>query len=196
VDTFRYIVGALLVIGLPPGVAWWFLLHPFVAFWRRLGVRLTMVVLGLFLVVSISGLALIRDFLLGADLGLSWPVFAVGIMLLGLAAWIGLKRRKHLTLRILAGVPEVQAGPERQGRLLEQGPYAVIRHPRYVEVVLAMFGYAAIANHTGPWIMAIAMVPLLHLVVLLEERELVERFGEAYRDYARRVPRYIPRPGN
>ena len=37
------------------------------------------------------------------------------------------------------------------------------------------------------------MVPILHLVVLLEERELLERFGDAYRDYAGRVPRYVPR---
>jgi protein-S-isoprenylcysteine O-methyltransferase Ste14 len=35
--------------------------------------------------------------------------------------------------------------------------------------------------------------PLLHLIVLLEERELPDRFGEAYVDYSRRVPRYWPR---
>jgi protein-S-isoprenylcysteine O-methyltransferase Ste14 len=193
VDTFRYIVGVLLVVGLPPGVLWWFVLHPFVGFWRRLGVRLTMIVLGLFLLASVLALATIRDSLLGADLGLSWPLFTVGIVLMAFAALIGLKRRKHLTVRILAGVPEVQTDPEKRGRLLQEGPYAVIRHPRYVEVVLATFAYAAIANYVGCWIMVIAMAPLLHLVVVLEERELVERFGEAYRDYAARVPRYIPR---
>ena len=192
-DTFRYIVGVLLVVGLPPGVLWWFVLHPFVGFWRRLGVRLAMIVLGLFLLASVLALATIRDSLLGADLGLSRPLFAVGIVLMVFAALIGLKRRKHLTVRILAGVPEVQSDPEKRGRLLQEGPYAVVRHPRYVEVVLATFAYAAIANYVGCWIMVIAMVPLLHLVVVLEERELVERFGAAYRDYATRVPRYIPR---
>ena len=195
-NTFRYIVGVLLVVGLPPGVVWWFLLHPFVSFWRRLGVRLTMIVLGLFLVAGVLALASIRDLLLGADLGLSWPLVGLGIALMVLAALIGLKRRKYLTIRILAGIPEVEAEPEKRGSLLEEGPYAVIRHPRYVEVVLATFAYAAIANYVGCWIVVIAMVPLLHLVVVLEERELVERFGEAYRDYAARVPRYIPRLKN
>ena len=113
-DTFRYIVGVLLVVGLPPGVLWWFVLHPFVGFWRRLGVRLTMIVLGLFLLASVLALATIRDSLLGTDLGLSWPLFAVGIVLMVFAALIGLKRRKHLTVRILAGVPEVQADAEKQ----------------------------------------------------------------------------------
>ena len=171
----------------------WFLVHPFVGFWRRLGVRLTMTVLGLLLLAGVLALVTVRDVLLGADLGLSWPLFAVGVVLLVLATWISLKRRKYLTVRILVGVPEIEAEPEKQGRLLEEGPYAVIRHPRYVEVVLATLGYAAVANYVGCWIMVIAVVPVLHLVVVLEERELRERFGEAYRDYAARVPRYIPR---
>lgn len=193
VDTFRYIVGVLLVVGLPPGIAWWFLLHPFVGFWRRLGTRLTMIALGVFLVTSVFALATIRDVLLGADLGLNWPLLAAGVLLMVPAAWIGLKRRRHLTIRILVGIPEIQPEPEKRGELLETGPYAVIRHPRYVEVVLAIFAYAAIANYAGCWVMAIATVPLLHLVVILEERELLARFGEAYRNYAARVPRYIPR---
>jgi protein-S-isoprenylcysteine O-methyltransferase Ste14 len=193
VDTFRYIVGVLLVIGLPPGVALWFLVHPFIGFWRRLGVRFTMTVLGILLLVSVLGLVAVRDVLLGADLGLSRPLFAVGVVLLVVAIWISLKRRKYLTVRILIGVPEIEAEPEERGKLLEEGPYAVIRHPRYVEVVLATFGYAAIANYAGSWSVVAVMVPLLHLVVLLEERELRERFGEAYRDYAARVPRYLPR---
>ena len=192
-DTFRYIVGVLLVIGLPPGVALWFLVHPFVGFWRRLGVRPTMTVLGLLLLASVLGLVIVRDVLLGADLGLSWPLFGVGVVLLVVAIWISLIRRKYLTVRILVGIPEIEAEAEKPGRLLEEGPYAVIRHPRYVEVVLATLGYAAVANYAGCWIVVIAMVPVLHLVVLLEERELRERFGEAYRDYAARVPRYIPR---
>jgi protein-S-isoprenylcysteine O-methyltransferase Ste14 len=195
VDTFRYIVGVLLVVGLPPGFAWWLLVHPFIGFWRRLGVRLALIVLGAFLLASVLGLLTIRETLLGADLGFSWPLFAVGVLLIVAAAWISLKRRKHLTMRILAGLPELEAEPDKQGVLLEKGPYAVIRHPRYVEVVLATFAYAAVANYAGCWLLVIAMLPVLHLVVVLEERELRERFGDAYRDYAARVPRYIPRLG-
>jgi protein-S-isoprenylcysteine O-methyltransferase Ste14 len=192
-NTFRYIVGVLLVVGLPPGLAWWFLLHPFVGFWRRLGVRLAMIVLGVFLLASVLALFVVRDALLGADLGLGWPLFAFGIVLMVLAAWISLKRRRHLTFRMLAGLPELEVEPDKQGRLIDKGPYAVIRHPRYVEVVLATFAYAAVANYAGCWIVAVVAVPLLHLLVILEERELLDRFGDAYREYAHRVPRYIPR---
>jgi protein-S-isoprenylcysteine O-methyltransferase Ste14 len=106
---------------------------------------------------------------------------------------MGWKRKKYLSMRILAGVPEVEADPEKRGQLLREGPYAVIRHPRYAEIVFATFGYAALANYLGCWILAVLTLPVLHLVVLMEERELRDRFGEAYREYAARVPRYLPR---
>jgi len=45
------------------------------------------------------------------------------------------------------------------------------------------------------WAALPVLVFLLHTVVLLEERELEERFGDAWREYAARVPRYLPRLG-
>ena len=192
-DTFRYVVGLLLVVGLPPGLAWWFLVHPFVGFWRGFGARVTMAVMILFYAASLTGLFLLRQSLLGPDLGLSWPIFALGVVLCVIAGWMGWKRKKYLSMRILAGVPEVEADPEKRGQLLREGPYAVIRHPRYAEIVFATFGYAALANYLGCWILAVLTLPVLHLVVLMEERELRDRFGEAYREYAARVPRYLPR---
>ncbi len=191
-DTFRYIVGVLLVVGIPPGLTWWFLVHPFVGFWRGLGARTTMIVMTLYFVVLLAGLVVIRDRLLGPDLGLHWALFGLGLVLCLVAGAIGWKRKRYLTMRVLAGVPEVESDEEKRGELLSEGPYAWIRHPRYVEIVFAVFGYAAMSNYLGCWILALLTLPVIHLVVLLEERELIERFGEAYRDYAARVPRYLP----
>jgi len=192
-NTFRYILGVLLMVGLPPGVAWWFVVHPFVGFWRKVGARGTMIVMLIFFAASVAGLAMIRDGLLGPDLGLRWPLVVLGVALAAAAIFVGAKRKKYLTMRILAGVPEVETDAEKRGKLLEEGPYALVRHPRYVEIVLATFGYAAIANYLGCWILAILTIPVIHLVVIVEERELADRFGDAYREYAARVPRYIPR---
>ena len=50
----------------------------------------------------------------------------------------------------------------------------------------------AFANYSGAWALYALMFPAIHLVVLLEERELGERFGAEYEDYRRRVPRYLP----
>lgn len=195
-NTFRYILGILLVVGLPPGLTWWFVVHPFVGFWRRVGARGTMGVMILFFTASVVGLAMMRDTLLGPDLGLRWPLVALGVILAAAATFIGMKRKKYLTMRILAGVPEVETDPEKRGKLLEEGPYALIRNPRYVEIILATFAYAAIANYAGCWVVAVLTIPVVHLVVILEERELADRFGDAYRDYASRVPRYLPKRRN
>lgn len=192
-STVRYILGIFIVVGLPPGVAWWFIVHPFVGFWRKVGVKGTMTVMILFFVLCVAGLAMIRVQLLGPDLGLRWPLVALGATLLVVAAFIGVKRKKYLTMRILAGLPEVETDENKRGELLIEGPYSIIRHPRYVELVLATFGYAAIANYVGSWIVAILAIPVLRLVVALEERELVDRFGEEYQRYATRVPRFFPR---
>ena len=109
-----------------------------------------------------------------------------------LAIVMGSFRRRQLPTKILSGLPELQEDGK-GGRLLTEGMYARVRHPRYLEVVAAVFGYAALANYTGGWIMALAVLPALHLVVLLEERELERRFGAEYLAYRARVPRYVPR---
>lgn len=193
-DTFRYVLGVFLIAGLPPGLAWWFFVHPFVGFWRRLGVKATMTVMTVFFIVTVWPLIVLRDVLMGPDLGMSLPLLLVGIVLIGAGFSIAIKRRKYLTKSILAGIPEVQADEAKRGKLLDQGPYAVIRHPRYVEVLSVTLGYAAISNHVGPYVLAVLAFPIVHLLVLVEERELLDRFGEAYREYAERVPRYVPRP--
>lgn len=180
------------MVGLPPGLTWWFVVHPFVDFWRKLGARNTMTVMIVFFMASLAGLVIIRERLLGPDMGLHWPLFGLGVVLCVVAGYIGWKRKRYLTVRVLAGVPEVETDEGKRGELLDQGAYSIIRHPRYVEIAFATFGYAAISNFLGCWIVAVLALPVLHLIVLLEERELLDRFGEEYRLYASRVPRYLP----
>lgn len=35
--TARYWIGVLLVVSMPPAILWWFVVHPFIGFWRRVG---------------------------------------------------------------------------------------------------------------------------------------------------------------
>lgn len=190
-DTARYLVGVLLVVGIPPGLAWWFVVHPFVTFWRRVGAAAALTVVGVMAVAGLAALFVVRDRLLMTDLGTHAPLVIAAALLLAVTAWIAILRKRHLTFRILAGLPELDDGDE-PGELLDQGIYAHLRHPRYVEVVLGTWAYALFANYLGAYIVAAITIPLIHLVVLLEERELVERFGSRYEEYRARVPRYLP----
>ncbi len=188
---FRTVLAVLLVVTYPPGVLYWYLLHPFAKRWRRLGVgRSLTVLIGTLLVACYIGF-LWRDRLLGADLGLSPPLATVGTLLWLVSMGIEVKCRRHLKLRTLVGVPEVAAdGP---GALLTGGIYGRIRHPRYVAVFLGTWGWTLFANFSGAYLVVAISSLLLLGVVWIEERELHDRFGPAWDRYAETVPRFIPR---
>jgi len=83
---------------------------------------------------------------------------------------------------------------QRKGKLLREGVYGVVRHPRYLSAGIGMIANALIVNYLGVYVLLIAVVPPGYLMLVLEERELLGRFGDAYREYQRDVPRLIPRP--
>lgn len=82
---------------------------------------------------------------------------------------------------------------QRNGELAETGPYAHIRHPQYVGFVLILVGFL----FQWPTILTLAMFPVLLAMywrlALQEEREVEAEKGDAYRRYAARVPRFVPR---
>jgi protein-S-isoprenylcysteine O-methyltransferase Ste14 len=190
--TARYIIAVLLVISLPPAMAWWFVIHPFVGFWRRVGKTITYTVMTVLFLGGVAGLFAIRDALVLADLGTNWIMVGVAAVLIIPAIWLAIARTKYLSFAILVGVPELDADGS-GGKLLNEGIYAVIRHPRYIEIVLGTLAYAAFANYLGGYVIALLTIPAIHAIVGIEEKELAVRFGEQYDAYRSSVPRYIPR---
>lgn len=189
--TFRYILALLVVVCVPPGVVLWLVIHPLAGFWRWLGPGWTYAILSVPAAGLMVALFLARRTVLGADLGTNGWLIALAVPCF--IAWIALalKRRRRLSFRVLAGWPELSR--EDPGVLLTDGIYGRMRHPRYVEVVLGTAAYCLIANYIGAYIVLAASIAVLYVVVLMEERELRRRFGEAYDAYARRVPRFFPR---
>tara|TARA_B100001105_G_C22085528_1_gene312719 strand:- start:352 stop:549 length:198 start_codon:yes stop_codon:yes gene_type:complete len=53
-------------------------------------------------------------------------------------------------------------------------------------------GNALIVNMLGVYIIVTLLIPALYLTVLLEEKELIQRFGNAYVEYSKSVPRFFP----
>jgi protein-S-isoprenylcysteine O-methyltransferase Ste14 len=71
------------------------------------------------------------------------------------------------------------------------GIYRRTRNPMYQAFLLFVLGFAF--AFTSDWIFLILpfAILLMHVaVVRREERYLAAKFGEAYRDYCARVPRY------
>jgi protein-S-isoprenylcysteine O-methyltransferase Ste14 len=144
------------------------------------------------------------------------PLIALGALLLGLALdWLfpfhilrgifGFWPRVILGgILIAAGVISAAAGRSgfvRVGTniqpwkpaltLVTEGIYARMRNPMYVGLTLLLVGLAIALASDWTLILVIPAVLLLHFgVVKREERYLEAKFGESYRAYMRRVPRY------
>lgn len=191
-DSVRYVLALVTLIGLIPGLLIWFLIHPFAAFWRKRGPVGTYAILSPAVVGLMVGVYRVRGFFLSKEYGASYPRIGLGVLCLVTAAMIARKRRRYLSFSVLAGVPELSSNPQSQ-KLLTEGIYARIRHPRYVELMFWLLGYALIANYLALYVAVVVTLPLLYLIVVLEERELGQRFGPKYEEYCRSVPRFIPR---
>ena len=191
-DTIRYFIALILVISLPMLFLYWLLIHPLIKFWRVKGVRLTYTVILTIIAIGMIALFSIRQELLAGDFGTSYPLLIAGILCLVLAGAMRFAIQKHLTMKILLGLPEI--APDRYpGALITDGIYARVRHPRYVQLLIALVGYALIANHLASYIVVALWLPAIHVIVALEEKELLQHFGESYANYCLRVPRFIPK---
>ena len=187
----RYFIAVLMLLSVPPAILLWYAIHPFARAWRGIGAA------GTYLVLSMpaAGLGWLawhwRDRLLGADLGTQPLLFVITVAASVLGAMIARARRRYLTQRILMGVPELSRTD--RGRLLTEGIYARVRNPRYLEFMAFILAYVSFANFAGTWVLALLVFPATHVLVLMEERELRERFGAEYEAYCQQVPRWIPR---
>lgn len=83
-----------------------------------------------------------------------------------------------------------------ENRLVTDRLYALVRHPQYTGLFLALFGEGVVH---WPTIFSVALFPVIVLVYYLlarsEEHKVEAEFGDEYRAYRRRVPMFIPRWG-
>lgn len=88
------------------------------------------------------------------------------------------------------GEPAAEEGP---GRLFTGKAYGVVRHPLYLGCS-AILAFQPVQTKNGA--LSTAMIVLYFYVgTFLEEKRLVNKFGDAYRDYQRSVPRFLPLRG-
>jgi protein-S-isoprenylcysteine O-methyltransferase Ste14 len=185
--SFFGLIAAIVLFLHWPIPLYWFVVHPYVGFWRSH--EKTGYVTGLlfsYLPVTL-GIVLFRHELFRPDRPPLWRVLA-GLTLLIFEGWIFWRVKRDLGTARLVGKTEIAGG----GEIARDGIYANIRHPRYVGSFLAILGACLLAGTPAMWVSTGVWLLLIRLAIALEERELHARFGTLYEEYCGRVPRFLP----
>jgi protein-S-isoprenylcysteine O-methyltransferase Ste14 len=74
--------------------------------------------------------------------------------------------------------------------LVDQGPYAIVRHPQYLGYVYLNATFMLASPCWSVIVLGGSAISLFCLYALREERCLVDQFGYAYQAYMSRVPRF------
>lgn len=84
--------------------------------------------------------------------------------------------------------------PEK-GQIVNSSIYSVLRHPIYAGVLRLFIGLALINGNANSIAFAV-LIPLgfVGWTRLVEEKELIERFGETYIEYRKQTPAFFPKP--
>ncbi len=111
---------------------------------------------------------------------------AVGLLLytpwdvrefLGIRQW-----RRHRK----GGRPE----PGRNGRLFTNKAYGIVRHPLYLGIS-GILAFHPVQSRNG-FVSTVMIILYFYVGTFFEERRLLRIFGEEYRRYQKRIPRFLP----
>ncbi len=81
----------------------------------------------------------------------------------------------------------------REQRLVTSGIRAHIRHPVYLGHLCEMLAWSVGTGLAVCYGLTAFALVTGAIMIRLEDRELEQRFGEAYREYRRKVPAVLPR---
>ena len=175
--------------------AWYFRLF----FVNILWFIISWLLFGIIKAKRMSGPGLSRPWVLGF-----WVSFIVGWVLtwfvtfsINLAFWIGIGIIVFGEVVYTLGYIAMREHPEKNQAVVDWGIYKVSRHSHVLAGIICLLGVIVMGwNPTSIiyailWIYFVAYIVLSHFGVLNEEKRNIERFGQEYVDYMKRVPGYF-----
>jgi protein-S-isoprenylcysteine O-methyltransferase Ste14 len=171
--------------------SFWLMIHPRIGFWRARLRSPYRVLLPIWLTMWVA---------LG---GASWQWRKVAlyssrlhwipaVALLALSMYLYRASKTGFTAAQLGGRPELQPG-EWEQRLATGGIRSHIRHPVYLAHLCEMLAWSLGSGLAVCFALTAFAIVTGAFMLRVEDRELEQRFGEAYRDYRRRVPALLPK---
>jgi protein-S-isoprenylcysteine O-methyltransferase Ste14 len=81
-----------------------------------------------------------------------------------------------------------------KGQLVTGGIFQYIRHPHYTSLLIVGFGLAFFFYSLAALLTAVLAIPIMIWSIIDEEKVLTKQYGDAYKEYMKKVPwRMIPK---
>jgi len=74
-------------------------------------------------------------------------------------------------------------------QLVDTGIYSIVRHPQYVTFIMWAIAGMLLFQHWIIILIGIPIIPLTYIDLIRADKDAVEKFGEDYKAYMKRVPR-------
>jgi protein-S-isoprenylcysteine O-methyltransferase Ste14 len=113
-----------------------------------------------------------------------WIGVGLGVAAAGLIIWTFCTLGPNLTDTVVT---------RRDATLVTHGPYRWVRHPFYLAFAIAVIANTLVTANAILAIFGMAAFLVIVARTTIEERKLIERFGNDYRDYMQHTGRFLPR---
>jgi protein-S-isoprenylcysteine O-methyltransferase Ste14 len=169
----------------------WLVLHPFIGRWRQHGRRAYSLILpiwSVFIGAAFVAAWSFRDSRFYAY----WWTWIPAACLFGIGFSIYAQAFRGFHRSQVSGLDELEPDRHRQ-ELVTTGIRRSVRHPIYLGHLCEILGWCVGTGLVSLYALAGFAVITGFFMIRIEDRELEQRFGEAYREYRRTVPAVIPR---
>ena len=140
------------------------------------GVQVVITIIGI--ILSYQGYFVFWEFEL---LNIPLKIIGIGLVVFGIYLNYSAKRKSRLFDMVT------------ENKLITTGVYGIVRNPVYSAVLLVCTGAIFIVNNVVLFIVPIiCWIYITVFLILTEEKWLVERYGQEYEEYCKKVNRCIP----
>ena len=185
----RFLI-SVFVVGITP-VPWWLIIFHYLV--RKQSKVIT--------IVSYASIAIFwgilgfyvyhhMELLFGQRFTPTWVMRLLGFIVILLAATMDWKVMQTLGVKRLLMFVEMKQEKTHE-QFVTSGIYQYARHPRYVEYMLIALSVVLFFGYIFMFYYLIYLILSFWLATSAEEKELVERFGNDYREYQKKVPRFF-----
>jgi protein-S-isoprenylcysteine O-methyltransferase Ste14 len=126
-----------------------------------------------------------------------WALMWFVTFSINLAFWVGLAIIVFGEVVYVLGYMAMREHPEKKQAVVDWGIYKVSRNSHVLAGIICLLGVVVMGwspqsiIYIALWVYFVLYVIMSHFGVLNEEKLNIERFGPEYKDYMKRVPRYI-----